>query len=73
MIRCFRGRAASACGALKPTFLSATAWTSGARHTYNLRQVQGIISNRVENEVLEPVDNVEELLTQRSHGVGGWV
>jgi hypothetical protein len=42
-------------------------------HTYNLRQVQRIISNSVENEVLQPVDHVEELLAQRSHGVGGGV
>jgi hypothetical protein len=42
-------------------------------HTYNLGQVEGIISNSVENEVLEPVDNVEELLSQRSHGAGGCV
>lgn len=40
-------------------------------HTYNLGQVQGIISYRVENEILQPVDHVEELLAQRSHGVGG--
>jgi hypothetical protein len=42
-------------------------------HTYNLRQVQGIISNSVENKILQPVDHVEELLAQRSHGVGGAV
>jgi hypothetical protein len=40
-------------------------------HTYNLGQVQGVISNGVEHEILQPVDHVEELLAQRSHGVGG--
>jgi hypothetical protein len=38
--------------------------------TYNLGQVQGIISDGVENEILQPVDHVEELLAQRSHGAG---
>jgi hypothetical protein len=42
-------------------------------HTYNLGQVEGVISNGVENKILQPVDNVEELLSQRSHGVGGGV
>jgi hypothetical protein len=41
-----------------------------AGQAYNLWQIQGIISNGIENEILEPVDNVEELFTQRRHGGG---
>lgn len=39
--------------------------------TYNLRQVQRIISNSVEDQVLEPVYNAEQLITERGH-VEGW-
>lgn len=35
--------------------------------TYDLWQVQGVISDSIENEVLEFVDNVEKILAQRSH------
>lgn len=52
---------------------SPTLWARPWGHTYNLRQVQRVISNSVENEILEPVDDVEQLLTQRSHVVGGCV
>jgi len=63
---------AEPCGRLlTPTFPAATAYTRGV--TYNLGQVEGVISNGVENKILQPVDNVEELLSQRSHGVGGGV
>jgi hypothetical protein len=45
-----------------------------SRTTYNLRQVEGVISDGVENQVLEPVDNVEQLLTQRRHdAVAQWM
>lgn len=39
--------------------------------TYNLGKVERVISDSIENKVLQPVDNVEELLTQRSHGADG--
>lgn len=38
--------------------------------TYNLGQVEGVISDSIENKVLEPVHNIEELLTQRRHNAG---
>jgi hypothetical protein len=38
--------------------------------TYNLGQIEGIISNRVEDQILQPVDDVEELLAQRRHCAG---
>ena len=41
--------------------------------TYNLGQVKGIIADGVEDKVLEPVDDVEELLAQRRHDAGGRV
>lgn len=39
--------------------------------TYNLWQVQRIISNSVEYQVLKPVHDAEELISQRGH-VEGW-
>lgn len=38
--------------------------------TYNLGEIQGIIADGVENEVLQPVDDVKQLLAQRRHGAG---
>ncbi len=38
--------------------------------TYNLGQIERIIANSVEDKVLEPVDDVEELLAQRRHNAG---
>src|SRR5690242_19141487 len=38
--------------------------------TYNLGQVKRVIADGVEDQVLEPVDNVEELLAQRRHNAG---
>ena len=41
--------------------------------TYNLRQIQRVIPDGVEDEILQAIDDVEQLLAQRSHGVGGCV
>jgi hypothetical protein len=41
--------------------------------TYNLGQIEGIISNGVEDQILQPVDDVEELLAQRRHCAGLYV
>jgi hypothetical protein len=38
--------------------------------TYNLWQIQGVISDCVEDEILQAIDDVEQLLAQRSHGAG---
>lgn len=38
-----------------------------AGQTYNLRQIERVVANSVEDKVLQPVDDVEELLAQRSH------
>lgn len=46
------------------------ACASAGGATYNLGQVEGVIADGVENEVLEPVDDVEELLAQRRHNAG---
>lgn len=40
---------------------------------YNLWQVQRVISYRVEDEVLELVDDSEQVFTERGHGGGGGV
>lgn len=53
--------------------LCCIAGTSAVGATYNLGQVEGVIADGVENKVLEPVDDVEELLTQRRHNAGGRV
>jgi hypothetical protein len=50
---------------------SACASAGGA--TYNLGEIERVIADGVENEVLEPVDDVEELLAQRRHNAGGRV
>lgn len=48
----------------------------GEGQTYNLRQIEGVIADGVEDEILEAVDDIEQLLTQRRHGaerrVGYW-
>lgn len=49
---------------------AAAAWCLGGRSTYNLGQVEGIISNRVENKILQPVYNVQQLFAQGRHGDG---
>jgi hypothetical protein len=49
------------------------AGASAVGATYNLGQVEGVIADGVENKVLEPVDDVEELLAQRRHNAGGRV
>jgi hypothetical protein len=38
---------------------------------YNLGQIQGIIADGVENKILELVDNVQQVLAQRSHSCRG--
>jgi len=38
--------------------------------TYNLRQIQRVIPDGVEDEILQAIDDVEQLLAQRSHGAG---
>ena len=62
-------------GHFRSTALSQSRFSVGLRgeRTYNLGQIEGIISNGVEDEVLESVDNVEQLLAQRGHGAGGCV
>lgn len=47
------------------------AFASARGATYNLGQIERVIADGVENEVLEPVDDVKELLTQRRHDAGG--
>jgi len=42
----------------------------GGGVTYNLGQIKGIIPDGVEDQILQTVDNVEQLLTQRGHGAG---
>jgi hypothetical protein len=50
----------------------------GRGKTYNLRQVERVIADGVEDEVLKAVDDIEQLLTQRRHraerrvGNGSW-
>ena len=46
---------------------------AGVGYAYNLRQIQRIISNGVEDEILKPIDDVEQLLAQRRHGAGDCV
>lgn len=53
--------------------MAAAALCLGGRATYNLGQVEGIIANRVEDEILQPIHNVEELFAQGRHGVDGLV
>jgi hypothetical protein len=55
------------------TVFCCSACASAGGATYNLGQVEGVIADGVENEVLEPVDDVEELLAQRRHNAGGRV
>lgn len=43
---------------------------AGVEWAYNLRQIQRIISNSVEDEILKSVDDVEQFLAQRRHGAG---
>jgi hypothetical protein len=50
--------------------LCCIAGASAAGATYNLGQIERVIADGVENEVLEPVDDVEELLAQRRHNAG---
>lgn len=45
----------------------------GRRGTYDLGQVEGVIADGVEHQVLQPVDDVEQLLAQRSHGARVWL
>ena len=35
--------------------------------TYNLRQVEGIIANGVEDKVLKPIDDIEEIFSEVGH------
>jgi hypothetical protein len=42
-----------------------------AGKAYNLRQIQRIISNCVEDQILQPIYNAEEFISQRGHG--GWM
>ena len=53
--------------------VAAAAQCLGGRATYDLGQVEGIISNRVENEILQSIHNVEELFAQGRHSVDGLV
>ena len=41
--------------------------------TYNLGQIEGIISNSVEDQILQRVDDIEELLAHRRHCAGLYV
>lgn len=50
--------------------MTSTASSGMGGHTYNLRQIQRVISNGVENQILQPVDDVEQFLAQRRHGAG---
>lgn len=45
-----------------------TAAPAGAGQAYNLRQIEGIIADGIEDEILKAVDDIEQLLTQRRHG-----
>lgn len=38
--------------------------------TYNLRQVQRVITNSIEGQILQLVDGDEEILAEGSHGGG---
>lgn len=40
------------------------------RGAYNLRKIQGVIANGIENQVLQFVDNSQEIFPERRHGHG---
>lgn len=57
-------------GILRQPYL-AVSFNAGAkkvgRRAYNLGQVEGIVADCVEDQILKLVDNVQQILTQRSH------
>jgi hypothetical protein len=42
-----------------------------AKNAYNLRKIQGVTANGVENQILQLVDRDEQILAECSHGDDG--